>query len=192
MRRTAETWGDRRHCRAHVARLVPSELNTASRAYMRLRLFRQQGRVAAAAFPGQAPGLSECALTMTMSTRGTYTALPASVAAGPAAQSPAGDWLFYDAVYDRLRDARRQEDASLPQGVWQRDTSAPIGTTSSSLPRHAHHADQGSPDRGMAARGLECTRSASPARRGLRLVSLAIGIGTISTRPDGDDYSGRA
>lgn len=35
--------------------------------------------------------------------------------------APVGDFLRYDAVYDQIRGARRQEDVRLPQGVWQRD-----------------------------------------------------------------------
>ncbi|SMH63018.1 type VI secretion system protein TssA [Azospirillum agricola] len=34
-------------------------------------------------------------------------------------ESPAGPSLRYDAVYDAIREARRQDDPSLPQGVWQ-------------------------------------------------------------------------
>jgi type VI secretion system ImpA family protein len=34
---------------------------------------------------------------------------------------PAGGDLRYDAVYDQLRDLRREDDATLPQGVWQSD-----------------------------------------------------------------------
>ncbi|MEO8735808.1 MAG: type VI secretion system ImpA family N-terminal domain-containing protein [Edaphobacter sp.] len=36
--------------------------------------------------------------------------------------SPAGDYLRYDPLYDRIAQARHAEDASLPQGVWQRPT----------------------------------------------------------------------
>lgn len=36
--------------------------------------------------------------------------------------SPAGSYLRYDPLYDRIAQARRTEDASLPQGVWQRPT----------------------------------------------------------------------
>lgn len=35
--------------------------------------------------------------------------------------SPAGVSLRYEAEYDRIREARRDEDPSLPQGIWQRD-----------------------------------------------------------------------
>lgn len=38
--------------------------------------------------------------------------------AGP---SPAGVSLRYDAAYDQIREARRDEDPTLPQGVWRRD-----------------------------------------------------------------------
>jgi type VI secretion system ImpA family protein len=35
--------------------------------------------------------------------------------------TPAGAPLRYDPVYDRLRDARREDDATLPQGIWSHD-----------------------------------------------------------------------
>lgn len=35
--------------------------------------------------------------------------------------SPTGVSLRYEAEYDRIREARRDEDPSLPQGIWQRD-----------------------------------------------------------------------
>jgi type VI secretion system ImpA family protein len=35
--------------------------------------------------------------------------------------SPTGVSLRYDAEYDRIREARRDEDPNLPQGVWRRD-----------------------------------------------------------------------
>ncbi|MDR0407102.1 MAG: type VI secretion system protein TssA [Holosporales bacterium] len=34
-------------------------------------------------------------------------------------ENPAGDFLYYDAVYDLIREARREEDPDLPQGVWE-------------------------------------------------------------------------
>jgi type VI secretion system protein ImpA len=34
-------------------------------------------------------------------------------------ESPAGQWLRYEGVYDRIEEARRADDASLPQGVWK-------------------------------------------------------------------------
>jgi type VI secretion system protein ImpA len=36
--------------------------------------------------------------------------------------APAGEYLRYDPLYDRIAQARYTEDASLPQGVWQRPT----------------------------------------------------------------------
>src|ERR1700761_9127742 len=36
--------------------------------------------------------------------------------------SPVGTYLRYDPLYDRIAQARLTEDASLPQGVWQRPT----------------------------------------------------------------------
>jgi type VI secretion system protein ImpA len=35
------------------------------------------------------------------------------------ADNPAGENLRYDPVYDQIRDLRREDDASLPQGVWK-------------------------------------------------------------------------
>lgn len=35
------------------------------------------------------------------------------------AEHPAGVSLRYDGTYDKIRDARREDDASLPQGVWK-------------------------------------------------------------------------
>ncbi len=35
--------------------------------------------------------------------------------------APAGAPLRYDPVYDRIREARREDDSSLPQGIWTRD-----------------------------------------------------------------------
>lgn len=38
--------------------------------------------------------------------------------AGP---DPCGEWLRYEGTYDRIREARREDDPGLPQGVWQAD-----------------------------------------------------------------------
>ena len=35
--------------------------------------------------------------------------------------APCGRFMLYDPLYDSIREARLQEDESLPQGVWQRD-----------------------------------------------------------------------
>jgi type VI secretion system ImpA family protein len=35
--------------------------------------------------------------------------------------APTGLPLRYDAVYDRIRESRREDDSSLPQGIWTRD-----------------------------------------------------------------------
>jgi type VI secretion system protein ImpA len=32
---------------------------------------------------------------------------------------PCGEWLHYEGTYEQIRDARREDDAGLPQGVWQ-------------------------------------------------------------------------
>ncbi len=36
-----------------------------------------------------------------------------------APDAPAGVALLYDPVYDQIRDARREDDPALPQGIWQ-------------------------------------------------------------------------
>jgi len=36
-------------------------------------------------------------------------------------ERPCGEWLRYEGAYEQVRDARREDDASLPQGVWQSD-----------------------------------------------------------------------
>jgi type VI secretion system protein ImpA len=33
--------------------------------------------------------------------------------------APAGRDLRYEGLYDRVREARREDDASLPQGIWK-------------------------------------------------------------------------
>jgi len=35
------------------------------------------------------------------------------------AEHPAGESLRYDGTYDKIRDARREDDVSLPQGIWK-------------------------------------------------------------------------
>lgn len=37
------------------------------------------------------------------------------------ALAPAGEWMRYDPMFDALREARREDDASTPQGIWSRD-----------------------------------------------------------------------
>ncbi|HSU13838.1 type VI secretion system protein TssA [Longimicrobium sp.] len=37
------------------------------------------------------------------------------------AEKPAGEWLRYDPVYGQLREARREDDATVPQGQWTRE-----------------------------------------------------------------------
>ena len=34
-------------------------------------------------------------------------------------EQPCGEWLRYEGAYDQVREARREDDAGLPQGVWQ-------------------------------------------------------------------------
>ena len=35
--------------------------------------------------------------------------------------SPSGESLRFDAIYDDIKKLREEDDASLPQGVWQRE-----------------------------------------------------------------------
>ena len=35
------------------------------------------------------------------------------------AEHPCGEWLRYEGTYEQIRDARREDDTGLPQGVWQ-------------------------------------------------------------------------
>jgi type VI secretion system protein ImpA len=35
------------------------------------------------------------------------------------AEHPCGEWLRYEGTHEQVRDARREDDAALPQGVWQ-------------------------------------------------------------------------
>lgn len=37
------------------------------------------------------------------------------------AEAPVGEDLKYDPLYDKIREARRADDAELPQGVWERE-----------------------------------------------------------------------
>jgi type VI secretion system protein ImpA len=45
----------------------------------------------------------------------------AALLAPISATNPAGPELRYDPLYDRIRELRKEEDPSLPQGVWQRE-----------------------------------------------------------------------
>jgi type VI secretion system protein ImpA len=35
------------------------------------------------------------------------------------AERPAGEWLRYEGTYDQIQDARREDDSTLPQGIWK-------------------------------------------------------------------------
>lgn len=37
------------------------------------------------------------------------------------AESPTGDWLRYDSLYDQIQELREEDDPTLPQGVWKRE-----------------------------------------------------------------------
>ncbi|HET9226233.1 MAG TPA: type VI secretion system protein TssA, partial [Thermoanaerobaculia bacterium] len=36
-------------------------------------------------------------------------------------EAPSGVWLRFEPVYDEIKRLREEEDAALPQGVWQRE-----------------------------------------------------------------------
>ncbi|MEO6877776.1 MAG: hypothetical protein ABI205_04800, partial [Gemmatimonadaceae bacterium] len=36
------------------------------------------------------------------------------------ATAPAGAWMRYEPVFDTLRETRREDDSSTPQGIWSR------------------------------------------------------------------------
>jgi len=36
-------------------------------------------------------------------------------------ENPAGEHLIYEGTYDRIQEARREDDASIPVGVWERE-----------------------------------------------------------------------
>jgi hypothetical protein len=44
-----------------------------------------------------------------------------------AVEHPAGESLRYEGTYDRIQEARREDDPHLPQGVWQATLPAPCG-----------------------------------------------------------------
>jgi type VI secretion system ImpA family protein len=46
---------------------------------------------------------------------------PETLLAPIAGDNPAGEWLRYDAVYQDIRKLREEDDADLPQGVWQKE-----------------------------------------------------------------------
>ncbi len=39
-------------------------------------------------------------------------------------EKPAGEWLRYEGTFDKIKEARREDDASIPQGIWQTPTKA--------------------------------------------------------------------
>lgn len=44
---------------------------------------------------------------------------PAALLVPIAPEAPSGQWLRYEGTYDLIQEARREDDASLPQGVWK-------------------------------------------------------------------------
>jgi type VI secretion system protein ImpA len=49
----------------------------------------------------------------------------ASLLAPLSAEKPCGEWLRYQGTYEQVREARREDDANLPQGVWQSELKRP-------------------------------------------------------------------
>jgi len=43
----------------------------------------------------------------------------ASLLAPISASNPCGEWLRHDGIYQRIVEARREDDSSLPQGIWE-------------------------------------------------------------------------
>lgn len=109
--------------------------------------------------------------------------------------SPSGEWLFYEAAYDRLREARREEDASLPQGVWQREIKRANWSDVEALAAAALSGR--TKDLQIAAWLVEAWvhgQGFGGIRRGMRLMLQLCERfwDDIHPRPDGDDYSARS
>ncbi|MGH9447293.1 MAG: type VI secretion system ImpA family N-terminal domain-containing protein, partial [Terriglobia bacterium] len=50
-----------------------------------------------------------------------------------AGENPAGELLRYEGTYDQVRDARREDETNLNQGIWQRDLKKADWQVASSL-----------------------------------------------------------
>jgi type VI secretion system ImpA family protein len=108
--------------------------------------------------------------------------------------APAGDWLYYDRIYDQLREARRDEDPTLPRGIWKRDLkranwSEVIGLATDALSSRTK-------DLQIAAWLLEAWAKVHGFGGTLRGFQLIHGLCTaywqdLHPRPDGDDWSAR-
>ena len=77
----------------------------------------------------------------------------ASLLAPLSAEKPCGEWLRYQGIYEQVREARREDDANLPQGVWQSELKRPDWGAVEALCCDALR--QRSKDLQLAAWGLE-------------------------------------
>jgi type VI secretion system protein ImpA len=108
--------------------------------------------------------------------------------------APSGDWLYYDRVYDLLREARREEDPSLPRGIWKRELkrsnwSEVVDLATAALSTRTK-------DLQIAAWLLEAWTKQHGFGGALRGFQLIQGLCTrywedIYPRPDGEDQSAR-
>lgn len=67
-----------------------------------------------------APTASEAASTKTEGGEKAIIDFEALLAPIPG-DNPSGELLQYEGTYDRIRDARREDDPSLPRGIWERE-----------------------------------------------------------------------
>jgi type VI secretion system protein ImpA len=54
-----------------------------------------------------------------MSERPPFPVDVATLLAPISPDRPAGEWLRYEGTYDKIQDARREDDPNLPQGIWK-------------------------------------------------------------------------
>ncbi|MDB4876974.1 MAG: hypothetical protein JWM41_3420 [Gemmatimonadetes bacterium] len=110
------------------------------------------------------------------------------------ATAPAGAWLRYEPVFDVLREARREDDASTPQGIWTRDLKradwVAVHTLASDLLSHR------TKDLQIAAWLLEAwirMHGFAGARLGFELLGAMCEQywNDLYPLPDGDDLSAR-
>lgn len=108
--------------------------------------------------------------------------------------APAGEWLYYDRSYDLIREARREEDPSLPRGIWKRDLKRANWSEVAELASAA--LTSRSKDLQIAAWLLEAWTKLHGFAGTLRGFQLMHGLctrywGDLYPRPDGDDESAR-
>jgi len=109
--------------------------------------------------------------------------------------APAGDWLYYDRAYDLIREARREDDQSLPRGIWKREMKR--ANWSEVIELSAAALTSRTKDLQIAAWLLEAwtkTHGFTGAMRGFQLIH---GLSTrywegLYPLADGDDLSARS